>query len=212
MISLKELAAEISKDEVDVRGRKIDIRALAARETARLSELFPRPMPPLLPSHQGRVPAENTNDPAFVAADNAWGWQRKVMEVALGCGWLTGGTLFQGDGAKEAIGRVAREVEESLTQVEIQRLWQRIRDIFDRRKDARIREALIIDAKDWETTALARVDGEEFILPEKYHETVLFAQIDMCAMFGIDPRTLDETDPGTLRILMAHYRFVKQKP
>ena len=100
MISLKELAAEISKDEVDVRGRKIDIRALAARETARLSELFPRPMPPLLPSHQGRVPAENTNDPAFVAADNAWGWQRKVMEVALGCGWLTGGTLFQGDGAK----------------------------------------------------------------------------------------------------------------
>ena len=212
MQSMAEFVSSIETEPISVRGRQMMVRALSARETSRLSRLFPRPMAPLGPDPtKGSLapPVPNENDPAHRSAFEEWFWQRKLMEVLLCADFVRLPVPGEDAGDRAMLARAVAELENTFTQVELQRIWQSSRMLFDERAQVKIRAALIADAeKEWESIESAETGA--WTLPENYAKTVMSAKLEICRWYGMHPGAIDDVSPGLWEILLADYRFVKQ--
>lgn len=213
MFSLEEFAKSIQKSKVRVRRQDIDIRALAGFETARITDLYPRPVAPLGPNPDGgsnSLPVPNENDEGHRVREQKWFAQKKVMEVALAIDVVSvcGEDEAEKPDAvfKQEMDAAVKRVQKAFTSVEIQRVWESIRDLFDDSVMEKIKDALVVDAaKYWEDVALAT--GKAFELPKNYATTLYYQQLKMCERFGIDPRGMGHIEPGMMQVLLAHSRF-----
>lgn len=204
MASLRELAESLGRGEINLRGKPVGIRALKGSESATLSRLYPRPIAPLMadPARGTLAPKIlNELDPAHMAAVDQWNRQRWALEACLVTDSV--GFAANDEATKKALDESAAWIADHYTEAEIIRIFNESRELSDRSVQSRARDMLIANLADVPAEAIADVPK----LPKDFGTTEAFAMLLVCERFGIDPRSLDDTEPGFIAILKAYDRI-----
>jgi hypothetical protein len=208
MSSLAEIGGELSAGVEIVRGAEVALRALSDRETQAVRRAFPRPQAPLVkdPARGSAAPmVRDEKDPAHLDALEEWNWRIGCAEVAVACGWVDGFDAKRPDAA--ALAAAADLLSDRLTRLEIKRLWNRVYSLLDSSAQERARAALVVDL------GKEKVDlGPELPkLPERYGETRAALKLRVCERFAVDPRAIDDFEPGLMELLIANEVFRQQE-
>lgn len=202
-VSLKAFAESLSKGSVTVRGQPLPIRALKDSETGRLLSLFPRPIAPLGPDlTRGSLapPVPNENDPAHRVACEVWYELYRRVQIAIACGFAESGA------DQAALKATSDELGESFTRPELGRIYSAIIDLMSETAQKRARDALIVDLTNIPADQQPHPAVE---MPKDYGTTRTYAKLEVCAYFHIDPRAVDDFDPGLMALLAEHVKVRK---
>lgn len=202
-VSLSEFAQSLSTGTLTVRGLTLKIRALKDSESAKLMALFPRPAPPLAPDpNRGSLAPHipNENDPAYLVKATEWYDLMRRLQIVVSCGF--------GDGEGErmdaaTLRKWADEVSDAFTRLEVAAIYTKILDLMSDTAQQKARNALVVDLAG---RAADEMPSSGMSLPENYAVTNTYAKLEVCAYFHIDPRTVDDFDPGLMALLREHVR------
>lgn len=203
--SLLELGAELNSREVTIRGYSFKVRALSDAESAAIARLFPRPLPPLTRKDTTKGSAApmlpETNDPGYLAASQVWTRRQWLYEIAVAQELVK----LDGDESTWAakLKEVADKLSGKLTEVEIVRVWQAIRDLFDETAETRAADALYVDMENVDADQIAEVDTP----PASYGTTNAYLDARICERFGWPLEYVHEMKAGTKFVLRKYERF-----
>lgn len=83
MIRISELASTLARGEIDVCGRKVEVRAVSYRETVRASALWPSPKPPVKHNAVLKEDIADEQDPGYLEAKKERAIELDVIEAAI---------------------------------------------------------------------------------------------------------------------------------
>lgn len=208
MPSPLEIAQDLNSKDVTVRGVTFRVRALKDSESAAITRLFPRPMPPITRRDTTKGSAApllpEPNDPAYIAANEQWTRRRWLYEIALATEVVK---LVKGDDTKATadLTAAADALSDKMTEPEIVRVWTTTRDLFDETAQTRARDSLVVDTTDIPADQLA----ETKLPPESYGTTPGYLDFRVCERFKIDPAALADMDGGW-KIMLREYEKFRQ--
>lgn len=210
-MNLQELSASIQHSTTTIRGKEIQIRALRDAEGAQLSRVFPPPFPPMGPAfNKGSLhpPVENREDPQYKREFESW-WQRRARMVIGICTGLARGyeRNMPDDRLKAVMEECEVAISEAMTHKEIFRLSEEISGLLDERAHEKIRANLIVNAYGVDAPSVEPPEP----LPREYFKTRTAVVLTLCREYGIDPRTLDDFEPGLMAVLISDYRIRQQE-
>lgn len=212
-MGLFDVIDKIGRDVVVVRGEKIPIRMLFDGESQALSRLFPEPDAPLGPdpwkgSRAPHVP--NLQDPDYRKRHGEWERERWKLEVLVATDQVKVLGVTDGEARQELRDGMKRLSGESgaggFSENEIARVFEAVRNLFDRNAQQRLMDALLVDVSGIPADAMA----EPVQVPANFGTTPLFRAFEAAKAFGVPPWRLGEASPQMLAAMMVFVEAEKQ--